>query len=176
MPPVASPTPTNVAAYQLPKLKIVGTNIVAATNESKLLQFKGVNIGGWLVPEAWMCGMNDKGFTWSQSNQTKYIEILEARFTANQTKKLMNIWYDSWMTIADLNNLQSFGFNLLRVPFTYRNFKDANGNWYRDASGKIDFRHLDWIVKEAGKRGMYTLLDFHVWRGRLECYSCISQN
>jgi len=44
----------------------------------------------------------------------------------------------------------------IRVPFWYLNVVEPDGTWRADA-----FTHLDWIVNEAWKRGIYTVLDFH---------------
>ncbi len=74
-----------------------------------------------------------------------------------------------------MDNLQSYGFNLIRVPFSWRNLQDANGNWYLNAHGGIDFSRFNWVVQEAAKRGMYVIFDYHVWPGQQQDYGIICQ-
>ena len=139
----------------------------------RLVTLRGVNIGGWLVTESWMNG--DRAS--KDSSTERWIEdrlSVEKGFNPTQVQTLMNAWYDNWIVANDLDNIKNFGFNCVRVPFSYRNLQDANGNWKLNALGKIDFSRFDWIVQEAGKRGLYVILDQHVWKGQKECYSLIT--
>jgi len=149
----------------LPCLYTSGHRFVDPSGKEVVL--RGVNIGGWLVTEGWMCG--------DKQGDNYMLERLEQRFGETKAAALMNVWYDNWMTTADLDRIQSYGFNLIRVPFGYRNLQDAAGQWHRNAKGEIDFSRLDWIVREAGKRGIYVILDYHIWQGRKEGYSTISR-
>lgn len=119
---------------------------------------RGVNIGGWLVTEGWMCGQTDE-------NERRALERLEERFGAETAAYLMNLWMDNWFTEADLDLIQNWGFNMIRVPFGWRNFQTADGEWIRKADGEIDFSRLDWVVEQAAKRGIYVVLDLHRWPG-----------
>ena len=135
----------------------------------KVVMLRGVDIGGWLVTEGWMCGQKDRLWRWA-------LEQLEARFGPEKAARLMAAWYDNWFTTRDLDRIQGYGFNLIRVPFGYRNLQDAKGEWKRDAAGEIDFSRLDWVVREAGQRGIYVILDLHIWQGQKEKYARISRN
>ena len=140
----------SVSAQSLPPLHTQGRNIVDA--KGKVVQLRGVNIGGWLVTEAWMCGQKDDG-------KRKALEQLEARFGVEKAATLMRAWQDNWITTADLDAIQSYGCNVVRVPFSYRTLQDAAGNWKRDAKRNIDFSRMDWIVNESQKRGIPTTLN-----------------
>jgi aryl-phospho-beta-D-glucosidase BglC (GH1 family) len=48
--------------------------------------------------------------------------------------------------------------NCLRLPFWWRNLVDKDGAFYSDERG---FARLDWFIEEAGKRGIYVILDMH---------------
>lgn len=158
---------TNPSGY----LQTSGTRIVDRNNKPLLL--RGTNIGGWLVTEGWMNGYTDTSdkdpYRWSQ-------ETLERRFGAQTAESLLNTWRDNFFTSDDLDNLKNIGVNAIRVPFGYRNLQRADGSWIKNSAGNIDFGRLDWVVAEAGKRGIYTILDFHIWQGQKEDYSRISQN
>lgn len=133
------------------------------------VQLRGVNLGGWLVTEGWMNGQTDNGGRFA-------LEQLEARFGAKSAAQLMSIWQNNWITAADLDLLKQNGFNLLRVPFSWRNLQDAKGNWIKDATGNINFTRFDWIVNQAAARGMYVIFDLHVWQGQQQSYSAISKS
>lgn len=139
------------------------------SRDGQVVALRGVNVGGWLVTEGWMCGQTDSGERWA-------LEQLEARFGAERAGLLIEAWRDNWFTTRDLDKIAEWGFNLIRVPFGYRNLQDAAGNWRRNARGEIDFARLDWVVKEAARRGIYVILDLHIWPGERESYSLISRH
>lgn len=147
-------------------LSVKGRDLVDRSGQ--VVRLRGVNIGGWLVTEGWMCGQTDSRGRWAW-------EQLEERFGAEKAEALMEDWFDNWFIEDDLDTIRSWGFNVIRVPFSYRNLQDAAGNWRRNAQGEIDFTRPDWIVREAGRRGLYVVLDLHVWRGQREDYHRISR-
>ena len=131
----------------------------------------GVNIGGWLVTETWMCGFvnsadtaaaSGAGGLWGRST----LESLEQRFGPDQAATLAAAWEDNWITTRDLDRIRDGGFNLVRVPISYRTLQHADGSWILDAQRRIDFDRMDWIVREAAARGIYTIFDLHVWPGQ----------
>jgi len=146
-------------------LKAVGNEIRNPVGETVVL--RGVNVGGWLVTEGWMCGE-------PETNDRKLIERLEARFGEEQAAELMKVWYDHWFTAEDLDVIKSYGFNLIRVPFSWRNLQNAKGEWIRNEKGQIDFSRFDWVVNEAAKRGIYVMFDLHTWPG--SAYGVISRH
>lgn len=96
------------------------------------------------------------------------LERLESRFGVEKAAALMDAWQDHWFTAKDLDLIRSWGFNLVRVPFSYRTLQDARGDWKRIPDGAIDFSRMDWGVREAGARGIYVIFDLHVWPRQLE--------
>ncbi len=140
-------------------LRTKGKDIV--DRHGTVVTLRGVNVGGWLVTEGWMCGQtDDKG--------RGALEQLEARFGSDKASRLMDAWQNHWFTEKDLDLIQSWGFNLIRVPFSYRTLQDAEGTWKRQPDGTIDFSRMDWVVHEAGRRGIYVIFDLHVWPRQLE--------
>ncbi len=148
-------------------LHVEGTTL--RDGAGRQVKLRGMNIGGWLVPEDWMCGI-------SGASQPRAIqETLEGRFDAGSVAALMSSWQDGWLTTRDLDRIQRLGFNVIRVPFGYRNLQDANGQFVLNASGSIDFSRLDWLVYQAGERAIYVILDLHVWPTQLQSYGLISE-
>lgn len=134
-------------------LKDTAGNIVA---------LRGVNAGGWLIQESWMCPINGADRAWANLDT---INALKNRgFTDEQIQTLFNTYQNNWFTTTDLDNLKAMNVNLLRVPFWYRNFmKDENGTWItgNDLNNNPGIQKLDWVISECGKRGIYVILDLH---------------
>ena len=116
------------------------------------MQLRGVNLGGWLLMETWMCPVekHDAGDDYSVR------ELLHKRFGENVANHLLDVYEDAWITDGDLENIQRLGMNAVRVPFTYRTVESEDGQWRDDA-----FAHLDWVVQHAQQHGMYSILDLH---------------
>ena len=138
-------------------LKTDGQTIRNALGEKVIL--RGVNLGGWLLQESWMCPNNGEDKVWGYYDT---LQTLIERFGDDKASELLNTYLDNWITVSDLDYLKSLGVNCVRVPFWYRNFQsDDNGTWVKNKKGEIDFSRLDWIVSECGKRGIYVILDMH---------------
>jgi endoglucanase len=166
------------ARFQTSAIHIEGSHLVAANGHE--VELHGINIGGWLVTESWMCGFSDSKDTPETSGSTgtagrSTLESLEDRFGQEKAAELMNVWLDHWITTSDLDQIRDGGFNLIRVPISYRTLQHADGSWIVDAKGQIDFTRMDWIVREAARRGLYTIFDLHVWPEQRFAYDKIGR-
>jgi hypothetical protein len=163
----ASAAATSAAAYPGSNsgfLKTKGTKVVDSNGKEIVL--KGVNLGGWLVFEDWMCGITDYS-----GNADRFPQwTLEQRFGERQTKELMNMWMDNWLVAADFDKVKSLGFNVVRLPFSYRNFQNMDGSWSDDG-----FTRLDWAFNQAKRVGVYVIPVFHIWDTQKQRYSMISE-
>lgn len=134
-------------------LKDTSGNIVA---------LRGVNAGGWLLQESWMCPVNGADRAWANLDT---INAMKKRgFTDAQIQNSFNTYQNNWFTTTDLDNLKSMNVNLVRVPFWYRNFmSDEAGTWItgNDLNSNPGIQKLDWLISECGKRGIYVILDCH---------------
>lgn len=139
-------------------LKVDGT--VLKNKKGDTVMLKGVNLGGWLIQESWMCPIIGEDREWANLDTLK---ILERRFSEEQVQKLVEIYQDNWITEWDIENIASTGCNVVRVPFWYRNFmKNADGEWLaKNFDENPGARRLDWVIETAGKYGMYVILDMH---------------
>ena len=155
-----------------------GSHLIA--QDGKKVELHGINIGGWLVTETWMCGFTDSKDTQESDGNNgtagrSTLESLENRFGPEKAAALMGVWQDHWMTTEDLDQIRDAGFNLIRVPISYRTLQHADGSWILDAYGQIDFGKMDWIVNEAAQRGIYTIFDLHVWPEQRVAYEKIGR-
>lgn len=147
-------------------------NLVLDTNNVPIL-LNGVNLGGWLVQENWMCGITDSTDLNYGRNQ---LATLESRFDDTQVTELMNTWQQNWIKEVDFQFLSNKGFNFVRVPFGYRNLQDKYLNWKLKPNGEIDFDIFDTIVNWAEQNELYVLFDYHIWLNQNIQYNSISDN
>lgn len=120
------------------------------------IRLKGVNLGGWLIQEDWLCPYEQV------SDNYELLETLIERFGLQKAYELVNTYEDNFITAYDLDQIAEMGFNCVRVPFWYRNFYyDDNGTKILDENGEWDFSRLDWVVNECSERHLYVILDMH---------------
>jgi len=133
--------------------------LVNRRGESVLL--RGVNLGGWLLQESWMCPVNGKDKVWA--NWDSLEELRTRGFTDEQIQTVFDTYQDNWLTEYDLDIIAKTGVNSVRLPFWYRNFmKDEKGTWITDSiDTNPGIKRLDWAIEECGKRGIYVILDMH---------------
>lgn len=131
-----------------------GRDLVNRRGEKVTL--RGVNLGGWLVMEDWLCPYEEA------TDHYDLLTTLENRFGQQKAYELMNLYQDHFITEADIDAIAAMGFNCVRVPFWFRNFYyDDNGTKILDETGAWDFSRLDWIVQACAERGLYVILDLH---------------
>jgi endoglucanase len=131
-----------------------GRNIVNASGQTVVL--KGMNLGGYMVMEPWMCPADAGGLPDTYS----IIQELDNRFGVAEEQTLMRDYQQAWITPQDFVNIKNAGFNFVRVPVWWGNFYPinnvSNSGWRSDA-----FTQLDWIVSQAAAQGIYVLIDMH---------------
>ncbi|KQV47434.1 endoglucanase [Pelomonas sp. Root1217] len=133
-------------------LKTNGTQWVNASGKQVLL--KGTNLGNWLVQEFWMMGQGGNGVTDQCTLEAKLTE----RFGYDEKERLIKLFRDSWITTRDWDQLQAFGFNIVRLPILWSVIEDEK----KPKTLRADaWKYLDWSIAEAKKRGIYVILDLH---------------
>jgi len=148
--PAPSPAPAPVDNFT--QLKTDGVKWVNASGTQVLL--KGTNLGNWLVQEFWMMGQGGNGVTDQCTLEAKLTE----RFGYDEKERLIKLFRDSWITERDWDQLQAFGFNLVRLPILWSVIEDEK----KPKTLRADaWRYLDWSIAQAKKRGIYVILDLH---------------
>lgn len=148
------------------QIKPLGENDMLKVREGKLytedgrqIILRGVNLGGWLLQENWMCPVTGGNKTWANLDT---LQILERRFSREQVQEIYDVYQDNWITEEDIRDIAGRGLNVVRVPFWYRNFmSDAEGTWIAEPDENPGFQRLDWVIETAGKYGVYVILDMH---------------
>lgn len=130
-------------------LKTNGTQIKKNYGNGETVYLRGTNAGGWLVQENWMNPTN-------APDQKTMMNRLKDRFGASTRDSLIATYEDNYWTTQDFDNCAAMGMSVIRLPFTYMNLCDDNGNLKSNA-----FDRLDWFVSNCSSRGMYVILDLH---------------
>ncbi len=134
-------------------LKADGTELKNNYGSGDTVVLRGVNAGGWLIQEPWMCATEESDNVECQSD---IIDVLSQRFGKSQAEDLLNVYEDNYWTESDFDNCKNMGMNVIRLPFWYKNIVDDDGNVKDDA-----FSRIDWFVDECADRGIYVILDLH---------------
>jgi aryl-phospho-beta-D-glucosidase BglC (GH1 family) len=142
----------HVAAARDIFLKTDGMNLRDEHGLGRIVTLHGVNVGGWLITEAWMCPLDTAG----AKDDYSVREILTRRFGPAKRDELLATYQDHWVDGEDFARITALGLNTVRLPFWYPNVEDENGVWRTDA-----FRRLDWFVEGARDHGIYVILDLH---------------
>ncbi len=131
-------------------LQVEGGKLISSGKEIVL---NGVNLGGWLLLETWMSPIADEN---EDMAYTDVLRILEKRFGKTRTDILIEEYETNFITEQDFQNIEKLGFNCVRIPFWYRNFMTADGEWTGDG-----FERLDRAIEQCEKHGFWVILDMH---------------
>lgn len=136
-------------------LRTEGKKIVDA--DGKEVIFKGIGLGGWLVPEGYMFNMS--GFANSPSEiKSKIIGVVGE---AN-AEIIYNNFRKTFVTEADIDSIASWGFNNIRLPMHYELLTPRNEPYVYSEYG---FEIIDSLVKWCKKNDIYLILDLHAAPG-----------
>lgn len=145
-------SPVTGAAKGLPRLRAEGIRIVDKAGNPVVL--RGINLGGWLLQEMWMCP-----FVQNPPEGSDYKRIpdhvtlwktFEQRLGPKDAAAVERAWRNNWITEPDFARIKEAGFNHVRIPFLY--------SVAESASGMEDLRKA---VQWAGDAGLYVILDMH---------------
>ncbi len=129
----------------------------------QIVQLRGVNLGGWLEWQSWMCPL-DSSKTLRDGNpghngyNFEVRDLLVRRFGQAQADYLIDAYLTAWISHPDLDRIQSLGLNSVRLPLAYDTFLHNDGTWRSNA-----FQYVDWLVTNAWQHGLYTILDYHAF-------------
>lgn len=134
-------------------LKAVGKDLRDDYGKGKAVMLRGTNAGGYLLQELWMTPTLR---TARVKDETTIQAHLESRFGKERARELEEAYRDSYWTERDFDNARELGANCVRLPFWHRTIVEESGELREDS-----FARIDWFVSEAGKRGLYVILDMH---------------
>ncbi|WP_269525311.1 cellulase family glycosylhydrolase [Coraliomargarita parva] len=148
-----------------PFLKQSGIYFRNDRGAGEVVPLRGTNVGGWMMHEKWFGGMDasyvagetemDAGYDPLPDAISAYSTLTD-RFGVNGRNEAYATYMFNYITERDLDMMQEWGINCVRLSFWWANVYETGGSWRAEA-----FTHFDWLVDEAWKRGIYTILDYH---------------
>eukprot|EP00128_Syssomonas_multiformis_P010168 Colp12_sorted_trinity150504_noHs@12194 len=121
---------------------------------------RGVNIGGWLIPERWMLEKGDRGvntvYAGTSMGDAPDLCSLVRKIGRAEATRRMNAHRSSFITQSDFAWLADNGINTVRLPFGYW---DIESNVAEYVDGGQSF--IDAAFKWAEIYGIRILLDLH---------------
>jgi hypothetical protein len=131
-------------------VSVRGRDLIAP--DGRVLLLKGINLGGWLIPEGYMLGFAKAKAPWQIEQLIKELVGSEAN------NAFWRRWRDGFITRDDIRYIRSTGMNVIRVPLDYRLFtpEDYPGIWVERA-----FEPLDRIVDWSARTGLFVILEMH---------------
>jgi endoglucanase len=122
-----------------------GQTITDSTN--KVIQLKGVNLGGWLLWEGWIWG---GGFTKESEIKNNLTKIAGE----NEVKQFHADVYRNFINENDIKAISELGLNVVRIPFNHRLFDST----YSTVNG---WQIMDSLLYWCEKHHVYAVLDMH---------------
>ncbi|HQP10705.1 MAG TPA: cellulase family glycosylhydrolase, partial [Candidatus Omnitrophota bacterium] len=119
----------------------------------KPVMLKGVNLGGWLMMEAYI--LYAQNFPECKFKKEFSLALGQKALFSFERK-----YRENFIREDDIKNIARLGFNCIRVPFHYRLVEKSPYRY--DLHG---VRFLDQIVKWAGKYNIWAILDLHAAPG-----------
>ncbi|KAJ1750790.1 hypothetical protein LPJ55_002894 [Coemansia sp. RSA 990] len=118
---------------------------------------RGVNIGGFLVPEFWITPSLIAGIPDPKPND--YLELCK-RLGPDATLQLMRRHWETWVSESEVQRLAGAGLTHLRVPIGHWEFVDSDEGYVR--GGLPYFKRL---IYWANKYGLRVIADMHTAPG-----------
>ncbi len=129
--------------------KVQGKQIVDSTGTPVL--FRGIGLGGWLVPEGYMLHIPGYG-------SPSYIDsLIQDLIGSDNRDQFYELYQTHYVAEDDIDQIAQWGFNSIRIPFHYRLFYDeAIEQFKQDGFALVD-QFLTWCKKN----NLFVVLDMH---------------
>jgi endoglucanase len=134
------------------KLHTQGDSLVNA--EGNAIRLRGPGLGGWMNMENFITGYS--------ANEALMRSTVRDVLGESKCELFFERLLGSFFAEPDARLLASRGMNSVRVPVNYRHFEDDGAPFQIKEDG---FRHLDRVIDECGRHGIYTIIDLHALPG-----------
>lgn len=112
------------------------------------VELRGGNIGGWLLLEPWIAGLD---FQQGVETEKELWDIIEKRFGEAAKLDLIKTYRASFFNESDVKQIAELGLNCIRIPVWWRAISDpAYGG---------DIAWLDNCIRWCSRNGVYAIID-----------------
>ncbi|MCL4516320.1 MAG: cellulase family glycosylhydrolase [Firmicutes bacterium] len=122
--------------------------------EGREILLRGVGFGSWLLPEGYMWCFPEQG-----DRPRRIEQMIEDLIGEGKSKRFWEIYYERYISEADIRQIAAEGFNSVRVPINARLLLLEEGGLIRHNE-----RHLQLIDRVIGwcrTNRLYVILDLH---------------
>ncbi|KAK0501699.1 glycoside hydrolase family 5 protein [Armillaria luteobubalina] len=162
---------SSLHSHVLPLLRIVHRSLLSHYFRPAVLPNKvyGVNLGSWLVLEAWMLpqgwlDMGGNNAVIAQKGLTYLDSSAFARAYPDTVDEIFNKHWSSWFNQTDVNALVEAGINTVRIPLGYW-IVEALVNRTTEFYPRGGLRQLKRGLRELKNAGIVSILDHHALPG-----------
>jgi len=120
------------------------------TGDGRQIQLRGCNVGGWLLIEPHILGLENHPTIESEKDLW---DRLEHRFGEKDKLALIRVFRNEFFTEDDVRRAAAAGFNCLRIPVWWRAVADTKYGG--------DPEYLDRAVRWCARHGMYAIIALH---------------
>ncbi|CAM9532715.1 unnamed protein product, partial [Ectocarpus fasciculatus] len=126
-------------------------------NVQAVTPLRGVNLGGWFIPEYWMMPSfyANSGLRFNAS-LCNFVHSHEALAEERITHNIAN-----WITERDIEDIAAIGLNSVRVPIGYWNVINDPYKMFVPKDVSISLRALDWCFDACSRHNISVLIDLH---------------
>ncbi len=125
-------------------------------NDGNEIIFRGIGIGGWLMPEGYM--LKTQGFGSPTNINQKIVDLIGQ----DGAKEFYQIYRKNYFSEKDLAQIKKWGFNSIRLPFHYNIIADLQPVLTFKDEG---FAIIDSVINWCDKYEVYLILDMHAAPG-----------
>lgn len=118
---------------------------------------KGFGLGGWLLPEGYMFGLNRGGYTSVTDMRNNMTDLIGA----SDTEDWFQLFRDNYVQEKDVIQMKEWGADHLRFPFHYDLFYDIENEVFIDEG----FDRLDQFLIWCKRHRVDVILDMHAAPG-----------
>ncbi|GAB4250717.1 MAG: hypothetical protein Kow00109_26590 [Acidobacteriota bacterium] len=112
---------------------------------------RGLNLGGWLVPEGYI--LKVPGYGSPSSIRALIVDLVGEEGAA----QFYDAYYTNYVREVDIEAIRAWGFNSVRVPFHFNQLYDPETGRFLDEG----FQRLDRVIRWCRERGLGVILDMH---------------
>jgi glucan 1,3-beta-glucosidase len=118
---------------------------------------RGVNLGGWFIPEVWMTPsfFSGSGLGWGGSLCGM------VAFNETETEHRIKSHLSTWVTEDDFDMMHKIGITSIRLPIGYWNVISDPYGKYAPKDYAISLSYIDWCFDMAEQRNMTVIVDMH---------------
>ena len=131
---------------------IKAKNGTFVNDKGQTVFFKGVGLGGWLVPEGYM--LHFPGFGSPTSINEQIVDVIGEQ----NAQEFWKNYRQNYVNENDIARIAELGYNSIRLPFNYRLLSPENQPGVFSSDG---FAVLDQFIEWCAKYHLYVILDMH---------------